>query len=97
MSTLDDWVSQLAAELDVEVDVDVPRLLDLSRDAAHSVERPAAPLTTFLVGYAAALSGGGPAAVDAAIELAGRLAHEWADGRVGARAEPDSNRTSLTR
>ena len=27
-------------------------LLDLARDAAHGVERPAAPLTTFLVGVA---------------------------------------------
>ena len=27
-------------------------LLDLARDAAHEVERPAAPLTTFLVGVA---------------------------------------------
>ncbi len=27
-------------------------VLDLARDAAHGVERPAAPLTTFLVGVA---------------------------------------------
>ena len=27
-------------------------LLDLARDAAHEIERPAAPLTTFLVGVA---------------------------------------------
>ena len=27
-------------------------MLDLARDAAHEIERPAAPLTTFLVGVA---------------------------------------------
>jgi hypothetical protein len=33
-------------------------LLDLARVAAHSVARPAAPLTTFLAGYALGLGGG---------------------------------------
>jgi hypothetical protein len=28
-------------------------ILDIARDAAHGVERPAAPVTTFLLGYAA--------------------------------------------
>ena len=57
---LDDWVAALAAELDVDpAAVDVRHLLDVARDAAHQVDRPAAPLTTFLVGYAAGLRGGG--------------------------------------
>ena len=53
---LDDWLTQLSAELgidDVELDhKTVKVLLDLARDAAHGVERVAAPLTTFLVGVA---------------------------------------------
>src|SRR5204863_90328 len=49
-------------------------LLDVARDAAHGVARPAAPLTTFLVGYAAGLRGGGPAAVAEAAGVAQRLA-----------------------
>jgi len=75
---LDDWVSVLAADLGVDLAVDITALLDVARDAAHRVERPAAPLTTFLVGYAAAQAGGGPGAVQAAIERATALANEWA-------------------
>ncbi|MFB8367078.1 DUF6457 domain-containing protein, partial [Streptomyces sp. NPDC055929] len=52
--------------------------LDLARDAAHGVARPAAPLTTFLVGYAAARAGGGPEAVAEASRKAAALAARWA-------------------
>ena len=38
--------------------LDVDALLDLARDAAHGVERTAAPLTTYLVGRLAGLAGG---------------------------------------
>ena len=55
---LDDWVAAVKDELDVAVDVDVTRVLDIARVAAHNVERPAAPLTTFLLGYAAGQGGG---------------------------------------
>lgn len=58
-----DWVERLSDELGLDVPVDVLDLLDLARDSAHRVARPAAPLTTFLVGYAAAARGGGPGAV----------------------------------
>ena len=54
--TLKEWLQTAAAELDVtDVDLDdeaVQIVLDLARDAAHEVERVAAPLTTFLVGVA---------------------------------------------
>jgi hypothetical protein len=33
-------------------------VLDLAREAAHGVARPAAPLTTFLAGYALGTEGG---------------------------------------
>ena len=53
---LDEWVRSVATELGVDdLDLDTDRmhiLLDLARDAAHAVQRPAAPLTTFLVGVA---------------------------------------------
>jgi hypothetical protein len=75
---LDDWVAALAAELDVDpAVVDVRHLLDVARDAAHHVDRPAAPLTTFLIGYAAGLRGGGADAVASAAETAQRLATGW--------------------
>jgi hypothetical protein len=33
-------------------EVDVAELLELSREAAHSIERRAAPITTYLIGVA---------------------------------------------
>jgi molybdopterin-guanine dinucleotide biosynthesis protein A len=50
------WVARLAAELGLEgLDVDIDEVLALAGVAAHAVRRPAAPLTTFVVGYAAGL------------------------------------------
>jgi hypothetical protein len=76
--TLDDWMTEAAAELGVDLTVDTKELLDLARVVAHGVARPAAPLTAFLVGYAAAAQGGGPAAVAAAAERITALAERWA-------------------
>lgn len=60
---LKEWVDEVAAELGVDLDVDIGEVLDLARETEHGVGRPAAPLTIFLVGYAAARAGGGPVAV----------------------------------
>ncbi|MFD5386497.1 NTP transferase domain-containing protein [Stenotrophomonas sp. NPDC087984] len=76
---LDEWITAVKAELGIDLDVDTAALLDLARDAAHGVARPAAPLTTFLVGYAAAQKGGGPEALAAATEKAAALAARWAE------------------
>ncbi|MDK1342217.1 NTP transferase domain-containing protein [Streptomyces sp. 378] len=74
---LDEWISAVKDELGIDLDVDTRGLLDLARDAAHGVARPAAPLTTFLVGYAAAQAGGGPEAVAEAARKAAALAIRW--------------------
>ncbi|MER7493615.1 NTP transferase domain-containing protein [Streptomyces pharetrae] len=76
---LDEWISAVKDELGIDLDVDTGALLDLARDAAHGVARPAAPLTTFLVGYAAAHAGGGPQAVAEATRKAAALAQRWAE------------------
>ncbi|WP_405599981.1 molybdenum cofactor guanylyltransferase [Streptomyces sp. NBC_01410] len=79
-NVLDEWITAVKDELGIELDVDTGVLLDLARDAAHGVARPAAPLTTFLVGYAAAQAGsGGPAAVAEAARKAAALATRWAE------------------
>ncbi|MFF7314994.1 NTP transferase domain-containing protein [Streptomyces sp. NPDC008137] len=78
-NVLDEWISAVKDELGIDLDVDVKELLDLARDAAHGVARPAAPLTTFLVGYAAARAGGGPEAVSEASRKAVALAARWAE------------------
>lgn len=75
---LHDWIDELCDVLELEdVEVDEGLVLDVARDAAHQVVRPAAPITTYLLGYAAALRGGSVADVE---ELAGRaqaLALKW--------------------
>ncbi|MGY1436879.1 DUF6457 domain-containing protein [Streptomyces reniochalinae] len=78
-TVLDEWMGAVKAELGIDVDVDTSALLDLARDAAHGVARPAAPLTTFLVGYAAARADGSPEDVARAAARAGQLARRWAD------------------
>ena len=74
---LDDWTTALAKEVGIELTVDVQALLAVARDAAHHVARPAAPITTFLVGYAAASHGGGEATVADMCRRAGQLALSW--------------------
>ncbi|MEV8532174.1 NTP transferase domain-containing protein [Streptomyces sp. NPDC051211] len=81
-NVLDEWITAVKNELGIDLTVDTKTLLDLARDAAHGVARPAAPLTTFLVGYAAAqaqAAGADPAdAVARASEQAAALALRWA-------------------
>ncbi|MEW2285049.1 NTP transferase domain-containing protein [Streptomyces sp. NPDC047841] len=97
-SVLDEWISAVKDELGIELDVDTGVLLDLARDAAHGVARPAAPLTTFLVGYAAAQGKGGPEAVAEAARKAAALALRWEeengggtpDARSGGPSAPDA-------
>ena len=79
--SLDDWVAAMVAELGIdELDVDVDQVLDLAADAAHAVVRPAAPLTTFIAGFAAGRAGGKAEdvreAIDAASALCVRVAEE---------------------
>lgn len=93
-TVLDEWMAAAKAELGIELDVDTAAILDLARDAAHGVARPAAPLTTFLVGYAAALRGGSPQDVADAARKAAELAARWAaeaDGP-GGEGERDGGR-----
>ena len=51
---MEEWISAVKIELGIEASPDVNLILDVARDAAHSVRRPAAPLTTYLLGYAVA-------------------------------------------
>jgi Domain of unknown function (DUF6457) len=74
---LQDWMDELCEELKVDADIDMTALLDLARDAAHNVDRPAAPLTTFIVGYAAAMRGGTEKDIAACTETATNMAAEW--------------------
>lgn len=76
---LDGWLTALANQLELDpADIPVGDLLDVARDVAHSVARPAAPLSTFLIGLAAAKNGGSAADIQAACTAATKLALSWA-------------------
>jgi hypothetical protein len=77
---LHDWIDEVCDVLDLEAEFDEALVLDVAREAAHRVERPAAPVSTFLLGYAAALAGG---SLERTEQLAGRvldLASKWEGG-----------------
>lgn len=77
---LEEWSRELGGELGLTgLEVDIRSILGLAGRAANGVARPAAPLTTFLAGYAAGLAvgAGGTTAADAmndALATARRLA-----------------------
>jgi hypothetical protein len=53
MSTLDDWIETVHAELGLEPDEATQKtVLNLTRVVAHKVDRPAAPLTAYFLGVA---------------------------------------------
>ena len=72
MNDLDAWTARVAQELGLPPVLagrpvrDV--VLDLTRDVAHGVARPAAPLTAFLVGVAAGREGATVEEVQRAVE-----------------------------
>lgn len=73
MSRLDDWADTVVAELGLPAGVDVRTVLDLARDVAHGVDRPAAPLTSWLAGMAVAAG----ADLEDVVARIRRLAAEW--------------------
>lgn len=72
------WVEHLCHELGVDPSaVEIRALLDMTRDVAHRVDRPAAPVSAFVVGLAAAAAGGDAEAVRRACATASRAAERW--------------------
>ncbi|MFL6070937.1 MAG: DUF6457 domain-containing protein [Actinomycetes bacterium] len=70
---MNEWVEALTQALELPGDVDVKSVLDVARDVAHNVERPAAPISTYLVGVA--VGGGMSQAV--AVERVQQLVQGW--------------------
>lgn len=73
VDAMDKWINAVQKELGINVDVDQESILNLARDAAHTIERKAAPITTFLLGIAVA-GGADPKEAAKRIEL---LAGNW--------------------
>ena len=74
---LHDWIDELMDALDIDTEIDEGLVLDVARRAAHRVERPAAPITTYLLGYAAALKGSDPDDIEGLAGRAISLADKW--------------------
>lgn len=74
--TLTQWTDRLCEALGIDPELEVDAILDLARDAAHQIDRPAAPLTTFLVGYAAGARGGKPSDLEDCVDIATELISE---------------------
>jgi hypothetical protein len=75
---LDAWAAALRERFDLaEADVPVAAVLDLTRDVANGVARPAAPLGAFVAGLVAGRAGTDPAEVLAALREVAALAEGW--------------------
>jgi hypothetical protein len=87
VNTLKEWVELVCQELDIADAVSPAamqsRVLDMSRDVAHDVARPAAPLTAYLLGLAAGRSGDPEATADELAQRVCLLAQRWADEQGG--------------
>jgi len=82
VNTLKEWVDLVCRELDIIDAVSPaamqPRVLDMSRDVAHGVARPAAPLTAYLLGLAAGRTSDPEAAAAELTQRVCLLAQRWA-------------------
>jgi hypothetical protein len=82
MNALDEWTEAVRVALRLDP-IDPKLVLDLARDVAHGVLRPAAPLTAYLVGVAVG-RGAEPREAVAAVQ---ELIATWTPTASG---EPDS-------
>ncbi|MGP3913504.1 NTP transferase domain-containing protein [Nonomuraea sp. 10N515B] len=74
MNVLNEWTALACKELGIDpATVDRDQILDLTKEVAHGVARPAAPLTAYLLGLA---QGAGTAPEDAVAKLT-TLAKNW--------------------
>ncbi|MGC4113009.1 MAG: DUF6457 domain-containing protein [Nocardioides sp.] len=74
---LHDWIDELCDTLDIEADVDEALILDVAKVAADNVIRMAAPITTYLLGYAAGATGADEEKVERLAGLIQALAEGW--------------------
>jgi Domain of unknown function (DUF6457) len=90
MSTLEEWTAAVRAGLGLDPGplstADTKTVLDLARDVAHAVDRPAAPLTAYLLGVSV---GRGRPLPDASARVRA-LAAAWAGSTEPADGHPDT-------
>lgn len=75
---LDEWADALRERFDLAAeDVPIALILDLARDVANGVARPAAPFSAFVAGLVAGRAGGSPERVREAVAAVVELAAGW--------------------
>lgn len=75
---LDAWAAALRERFGLaDDDVPVAAVLDLTRDVANGVARPAAPLGAFVAGLVAGRAGTDPAEIRAALDAVAEAAARW--------------------
>lgn len=78
---LDEWAAALRRRFELaESDVPIALILDLARDVANGVARPAAPFSAFVAGLIAGRAGGSPADIAEAVAAVSELAGNWREG-----------------
>ena len=86
---LHDWIDELCDTLDLDTEVDEGLVLDLAKVVADNVVRPAAPISAYLLGYAAGLAEAGPDEVEKLAAKAQKLAESW--DRPAAAPDPETD------
>lgn len=77
---LDAWASALRTRFGLDgEDLPVGLILDLARDVANGVARPAAPFSAFAAGLVAGRAGGSPDDVRDAVAAISELARTWGE------------------
>ncbi len=95
MTTIESWLDEACRLLGLP---DVPgpevtdRLLELARDVAHGIARPAAPLTTYLLGLAVGTTQANVAEIERLAALISTAAASHRSTRVRPRSRVDAAR-----
>ncbi|WP_336644315.1 DUF6457 domain-containing protein [Microbacterium sp. USHLN186] len=75
---LDAWAAALRERFTLDAaDVPIALILDLARDVATGVARPAAPFSAFVAGLVAGRAGGTPEQVRETVAAVVALAQDW--------------------
>lgn len=74
---LHDWIDELCDVLDIDADVDEGLILDLAKTVATNVERPAAPVSAYLLGVAVGRADAGTTETERLAAVTQELAERW--------------------
>ncbi|WP_298865716.1 DUF6457 domain-containing protein [Microbacterium sp.] len=75
---LDKWADALREHFELSAeDVPISLILNLAKDVANGVARPAAPFSAFVAGLMAGRRGGSPEDIRSAVADVAKLAGEW--------------------